>query len=132
MKDSYIRFRCTEQEKRMIEMLALADPYSNGVSEYILDLIRKDALNYRTARVDAVVYGLTKATLQTVEKRREPVGEVLISEDVISAKAYFDLMKKADEVVGKTAARPNHYLVLEAEGRRINHPSTMADVTTLE
>lgn len=123
MKDSYIRFRCTEGEKRLIEMLALADPYSNNISEYILGLIKEDSKHYREIEVDAVTYG------KGIEKKRIHVGTLLIDDaDRISAKAYFNLYNKA----ASERLEPQHKIVLEADGRRFKHPSAMADFTTFE
>lgn len=134
MKDSYIRFRCTEGEKEIIELLALADPYSNSVTEYILGLIKEDLKNYEAITIDAVVYGLTKETLQTIEKRRAAaIGTAMVdSSGRISAKAYLDIWKKAEAEIGQTASRPNHYMVLEANGKKLKHPGAMADYVTFE
>lgn len=120
MKDCVIRFRCTEEEKSMIERLAGADVWAESVSDYLLGLVRTDAELYREAEVYAVVRGINRAG-EDVEKRRALVGTVLIEKETgkSSKKEYSRLWKAACDLMGSTADRPNHRMYLECDGQEV-------------
>ena len=121
MKDCVIRFRCTEDEKTLIEMLASADVWSESVSEYLLNLVREDADNYREVPVYGVVRGVNKAGDNYIEKRREMVGCVLVEKGTgkTSKSEYGRLWDAARAILGSTADKPNHHLFLECEGQEV-------------
>ena len=133
MKDNVVRFRCSEEEKHHIEMLAEADPYAENVSEYIMELVKRDAENFRTAKAIGIVRGRKKGTDEVIEKKRVDLGEILIDEaGRISTKTYARLVSAFKEDCGTLLNQPNHRLELYADGRRIKTPNTMADFTTIE
>ena len=133
MKDCIIRFRVSEEEKKAIEMLAEASPYTKGLSEYILDLISEDAKLFHPVEVDAVVRGANKAKTETVEKRRVSLGSILVDEyGRGTVKQYRRLIKEADELIGSTARKSNHYMFLEVGGKRVGNPAPMVDFVQFE
>lgn len=133
MKETMIRFRVSEDEKKHIEMLAEASPYTKGVSEYILDLIREDAGHYHAINVEAVVYGPNKTKTETVEKRRISLGDILIDgEGRGTNKQFFRLVKEAEKEIGDTAGKSGHYIKIVANRRMIEPPAPMATFVRFE
>ncbi len=121
MKDTYIRIRCTEQQKEVCKKLAEAE--GKGMSEYIIDLIKEDAKWYHPVEVYAVAKGPDK-THTIIEKARKLVDTIYIDESGrCDASLYFSLYKKADELTNNIGDRPAHYMYLEVNGQKVKQPS---------
>lgn len=89
MKETYIKFRCTEEEKAIIEAMALKDKDSHNMSEYILGLVKKDSGTCRSVEIIANIMNTGKV------KEKVSCGVYLFSED---GRASKDLYKKIEEI----------------------------------
>ena len=90
MKESYIRFRCTEEEKAIIEAMAISDKEATSMSDYILNLVKKDAEMYEIIEIFAVKMDVSSGN----EKERKRCGKYLFKE----GRASKDVYKKVEEV----------------------------------
>lgn len=126
MKETYIRLRCSEQEKSMIS--AMAEQNGMNMSEYILNLIHSEKKYYHDVEVFAVAKGTNKSKTEVIEKGRKSLGIILVDEqNRASVEVYKKLIKEADNLFGEMAKRPNHHFYLEAEGERVEYPFPMSD-----
>lgn len=89
MKETCIKFRCTEEDKAIIEAMALKDKNAHNMSEYILNLVRKDAKNCRNVELIANVMFNGEVV------KKISCGYYLFSED---GKASKDLYKKVEQI----------------------------------
>lgn len=127
MKKSYIRIRCSEQDKAMIA--AMAEQGGMSMGEYLLDLVNNDKQCYHEVEVFAVARGTNKANTETIEKGRKSLGKVLV-DDYNRASVYTTyerLMKEAYALFGKMAERCNHYFYLEVDGVKVEPPHPFSD-----
>lgn len=131
MKDTYIRIRCTEQEKAIIQ--AMAEQSGMSMSEYILDLANNDKQWYHEIEVFAVVKGINKAKTEIVEKGRKSLGRVLVDQynRVSVHTTYNRLYNEAQKEFGEIAKRSQHYFFLEADGVQVESPHPFADWVVL-
>lgn len=121
MKDTYIRIRCTEQEKEICRKLAEAE--GKGMSEYLIDLIREDAKWYHSVDVYAVAKGPDKDH-NVIEKDRKLVDTVYIDEcGRCDASVYYSMYQKAQELTNNIGDKPAHYMYLEVNGQKVKKPS---------
>lgn len=116
-KTTYIRFRCTEEEKALIEAMALASAYDNNMSEYILGLVKEDARHMEEIEVFAKFYNGKK------QPRVESVGKYLFEvEDGklrTSKKVWSNANKKAeDSLCPDGTGYQQRIELLDAEGRK--------------
>lgn len=104
MKETYIRFRCSEEEKAIIEAMALQDKDSNSMSEYILNLVKKDTKAAKRIEIFAIVMNAGKVVSKT------SCGVYLFSED---GRASKELYKKVEEI-GQQCKTKNGDMVVYA------------------
>lgn len=126
-KDCVVRFRCTEVEKRMIEMMAAADPYADSVSEYLLDLVSRDAEGYREIEIEGVIIGRQKSTGALIEKKRFPVGTTLVNKyGMGSKKEYTRLREECEKLAG--VQKSGNRVEMQYKGKALPLPFPLADV----
>ncbi len=127
MKESYIRIRCSEQDKAMI--MAMAEQGGMSMSEYLLDLVNDDKQWYHEVEVFAVTRGTNKAKSETIEKGRKSLGKVLVDNYNRASvhTTYKRLMKEAGALFGEMARRPSHYYYLEVDGVKVEPPHPFSD-----
>lgn len=126
MKDTYIRLRCSEEEKVLIQ--GMAEQSGMNMSEYILDLVRADKKWYHEVEVFIVVKGPNK-NRDVVEKFRQSLGTILVDDQNRASvyTTYKRLAKKAYELTGELTKRPSHYSYFEVNGEEVKSPSPFSD-----
>lgn len=125
-KDSYIRFRCTEREKKIIEAMALQDAYAENVSEYILGLIMTDFKYCHEVEVYGCLYK------RDIEVRKELLGSYLVDErGRTSVYAYKHMLKKCVELFGEPGYQVRH-VIKNSAGKECSVKSPMTDYFFLE
>lgn len=125
-KDSYIRFRCTEREKKIIEAMALQDAYAENVSEYILGLIMTDFKHCHEVEVYGCLY------IRDREVRKELLGSYLVDErGRTSVYAYKHMLKKCVELFGEPDYQVRH-VIKNSAGKECSVKSPMTDYFFLE
>ena len=131
MKDAYIRIRCSEQDKLVIQ--AMAEQSGMNMSEYLLSLVNNDKQYYHEVEVFAVVKGINKAKTEIVEKGRKSLGHVLVDNynRASAHTTYKKLYAEAFEAFGALAKQPQHYFYLEVDGEKVAPPSSFSDWVVL-
>lgn len=125
-KDSYIRFRCTEREKKIIEAMALQDAYAGNVSEYIISLIMEEFKHCHEVEVYGCLYKKDK------EVKREPLGSYLVDKNGrTSMHAYEQMEKKCVELFGERDYQERH-VIKNSAGKECRITSPMSDFFFLE
>ena len=125
-KDSYIRFRCTDKDKAIIEAMALQDPYANNVSEYLLNLVSDDFKMCHEVEIYGCLYKKDK------EVKKEFLGVYLVdNEGRSSIAAYKSMLKKCNELFGEVKYQ-ERYVIQNSEGKECTVKSPMSDFVFLE
>lgn len=102
MKETYIKFRCTDEMKAIVEAMALKDKEAHNMSEYIINLVKKDARASKSIEIFAVVMNTGKVVSKT------SCGVYLFSED---GRASKDLYKKVEEIGQQCKTKKNDVVV---------------------
>ena len=126
MKDSYVRFRCTEQEKAIIEKMALHDPMTENMSDYILSLIKDDYKRCHEVEVFSVV------RRKGQEIGRKSLGFYLVDEygRTSKFKAYKEICKKSHEFYTTFRQTTQQDSYIEVNGVNISQiPTNRTDLT---
>ena len=111
MKETYIKFRCTDEDKATIEAMALKDKEAHNMSEYILNLVRKDVKASRSKEVFAEIMNAGEVV------SRVSCGFFLFSE---IGRASKDLYKKVEDISKKYMARNDDTVVfVTSEGEKL-------------
>jgi hypothetical protein len=125
MKDSYVRFRCTKEEKELIDALVLQDAYSDNITDYIMSLIKNDAQNTHEVNIYACLCKDGKTI------RREFVGCYLADKyGRASRDTYKDIEKKSMEIFN--AKIISNIQIENESGEKCIYPSPMSDFYILE
>jgi hypothetical protein len=129
MKESYIRIRCTEQDKLSIQMMA----EQNGISmsEYILSLANEDKKHYKQVEVFGIIRGFNGT--ETVDIAKKSLGYALV-DDCNRASVYTTykrLMKDLSEFEDCYKKKPQRYAYLEVDGEKVENPFPMSDYVIL-
>lgn len=116
MKESYIRFRCTETQKEMAKTLAEANDMN--MSEYVVSLIEADSNFYTEKEIFGVLVKKNK-----VEKIS--FGYVLVDNDGRMRSSKFK--KLLNECMEHFRPGNSQYCYLECDGNEIKFPSAFSD-----
>lgn len=128
MKESYIRLRCTEQDKLAIQMMA--EQSGMSMSEYILSLIEDDKKYYKQVEVFGVIKEFKD---EMVEIARKSLGYVLVDEHNRASvyTTYERLMKALSEFEDEYKKKPQRHAYLEVDGIEVKNPYALSDYVIL-
>lgn len=125
-KNTYIRVRCTEREKEIIEALALRDPRGGNISKYIMGLAMKDFERCHEVEVYGCLYREDK------EVRREFLGRYLVDEEGrTSVHVYARMMNKCEELFGEIKYLERR-IIKNSEGKICRPTSPLKEYVYLE
>lgn len=113
MKDAYIRFRCTEAQKALIEQMAKND--GSTMSEFIIGEMMARAKHFHEATFEVVV------KRKGVEIGRKEIGTYLLDEynRASGYTVYKELNEKALEYFRTFKQKPNDSYIIESNGKRV-------------
>lgn len=120
-KETYIRFRCTEQEKAMISAMAFQD--GKNISEFILNLISEQKKYYEQVEVFSVVKRMGK------EIGRKSLGFYFV-DNYGRASVYTtwkDISKRMDEHLSEFKRNTNQTVYAEVNGKKITLSNPFSD-----
>lgn len=125
MKDSYIRFRCTETDKAIVEAMAKQD--GKTMSEYLLDLVRQDYSHCHEEEFEVVVIRKGK------EIGRQKLGTYLVDENNRASKytTWSELEAKAEEYYSTFRSQSGQSYSIQSNGRKVT-TNAMSDYMWIE
>ena len=124
--ETYVKFRCTEQEKAIINAMAMQGGVS--ASEFILNLIADQKQYYEQVEVFSVI----KRSGVAVD--RKSIGVYLVDK-LGRASVYTtwkDISEKMEDHLSEFKRISNQHVYAEVNGFQIKAPSPLSDYVILE